>query len=114
MPLGPTPAPHPALWDLEVCFWEIPFRCSSGPSQASVAPCPDVLGSGIGQTATACLPFMSSHSRPQNATAWQPGVSSAASGSALSAVLPTLPLQAQGPRAQLAATASAVLGLGPL
>ncbi|XP_010844109.1 PREDICTED: Parkinson disease 7 domain-containing protein 1 [Bison bison bison] len=50
--------------------------------------------------------------RPQNATAWQPGVSSAASGSALSAVLPTLPPQAQGPRAQPAATASAVLAPG--
>ena len=48
--LGPTLAPRPALWDLEVCLREIPFRRSSGPPQASVAPCPDVLGPGIGQT----------------------------------------------------------------
>ena len=104
MPLGPTPAARPALWDLEVCLRGIRFRRSSGPSQASVAPCPDVLGPGIGQTGMPAS--LLRHPTPGHRTPLP--------GSLGSVVLPTLPLQAQGPRSQPAATASAVLGLGPL
>lgn len=37
-PLGPTLAPRPALWDLEVCLREIPFRRSSGPPRPLSLP----------------------------------------------------------------------------